>query len=104
MQEIGKKKFSSRVHFINHFLFWVGANPIKVIENLPKKEVLKLARFISANDAPILASALNYSDYLLTLDNEFFNENITALAEKESLIIVKPEELIETLRNNLLET
>lgn len=98
VQEIIKTKFSDRPNMSIQLFLWMGVNPIIVLENPTKKEVIKFSKYISKNDAPILASALNNSDYLLTLDNEFFGEKIMELAKKNSLTILKPKELIEISR------
>lgn len=95
VQEIIKTKFSDRPNMSTQLFLWMGVNPITVLENPTKKEVTKFSKYISKKDAPILASALNNSDYLLTLDNEFFGEKIMELANKKSLKILKPKELIE---------
>jgi len=100
VQEIIKTKFSHLPNMSTQLFLWMGINPIVILENPAKKEVVKLSKLISKNDAPILASALSGSDYLLTLDNEFFGEKILELAKKKSLTILKPKELIEILKNN----
>lgn len=102
IQEIIKKKFGNLPNMQNLLFLWLGVTPITILENPTMKEVIRLSKFISKNDAPILASALFGSGYLLTLDNEFFRDKILELAKKKSLIIVKPKELIETLRNNTI--
>jgi len=99
VKEIIKTKFSDRPNIQTLLFLFMGVSPIMIIENPTKKEVIKLSKYISKNDAPILASALENSDYLLTLDNEFFGEKILELAKKKSLTIFKPKELIETLRH-----
>lgn len=100
VQEIIKTKFSHLPNMPTQLFLWMGVNPIIVLENPKKKEIIKLSKFISKNDAPILASALANSEYLLTLDNEFFGEKIIELAKKKSLTILKPKELIETFNTN----
>jgi predicted nucleic acid-binding protein len=69
VQEIIKTKFSDRPNMSTQLFLWMGINPIVVIENPTKKEVVKFSKYISQNDAPILSSALNNSDYLLNLGN-----------------------------------
>mgnify|MGYP001608784086 FL=1 len=100
VQEILKTKFSHLPSMSIQLFLWMGVNPIIILENPAKKEVIKLAKYISKNDAPILASALLGSDYLLTLDNEFFGEKIIELANNKSLSILKPKELIEAVKTN----
>ena len=98
VREIIKTKFSDRQNMQTLLYLWLGVCPIVVSENPTEKKVKEISKFISINDAPILASALKHSDYLLTLDNEFFGEKILSLANKKSLQILKPKELIETLK------
>lgn len=68
-----------------------------MVSNPATREVRATEDIISKKDAPILASALAHSDYLLTLDNEFFKDAIVDVAEKKKLIIVKPGDLIRKL-------
>jgi hypothetical protein len=41
---------------------------------------------------------LQSSDYLITLDNEFFKESVLAQARNKSLVIAKPGDLLAQLR------
>ena len=59
----------------------LGLAGVSTEQNPRRREVHRAERLISANDAPILASALAGSDYLVTLDNEFFNPNVVAAAK-----------------------
>jgi hypothetical protein len=77
----------------------LGIAKMIILPNPDKYEVQAAAKFISVIDAPILASSLTHSDYLITLDNEFLSDKILEFAGKQSLIILKPKEFIEKFRN-----
>ena len=100
VERILKSKFSSRLSLHNSFFLLLGVAGIEVVPNPSKQQVLKAFKWISQNDAPILASALLSSDYLLTLDNEFFGNKVMKLAQQKRrmLLIVKPREFIEKIR------
>jgi hypothetical protein len=76
----------------------LGVAAVTVIPNPRKSEVTRFTKLISENDAPILASALRSSDYLVTLDNEFSGEPVRAAIDKKSLRAVRPKDLIEEIR------
>ena len=79
---------------LSNLFLLIGAASIGMIANPTATEVRTAEAVISKKDAPILASALTHCDYLLTLDNEFFNSPIIAVARDKNLTIVKPGELI----------
>lgn len=97
MKKVVSSKFSSNPDILSQLLV-VVSNKFTILKNPSRKERFHFAQYISENDAPILASSLKYSDILLTLDNEFFQEKILNLAREKSLKIMKPKELIESLR------
>ena len=87
-------KFSGQPALISHLYLVVGRASSDMNTNPAAAEVRAAETVISKKDAPILASALTHSEYLLTLDNEFFNTPVIAAARDKSLTIVKPGELI----------
>jgi len=98
IQDILGTKFAKQPELKTKLFLLLGIAQIKILENPSKKQVLEMAKYISENDAPILASALKHSDYLLTLDNEFLKPDTVEMAKKKSLTILKPKEFIETHR------
>lgn len=68
---------------------------LKVILNPPHSALKTLEGIIEKDDRAILASALERTDYLLTLDNHFFSETVLRYASARGLRIVKPKEFIE---------
>ena len=69
-----------------------------VLPDPAKRDLLTAAKVISENDAPILSCALEWSDYLVTLDNEFLTDRVIAKAREKSLTIMKPKEFLEQIR------
>ena len=90
-----ENKFSPRAHALkNTLLLIIGLASIKILKNPPPTRVRTLEKFISKEDAPILASAIAFCSYLLTLDNDFFTDAVLRLSKKKGLIITKPKEFI----------
>lgn len=98
IQMILHGKFKDRPSLVTELFLLLGIAGVVVLPNPTKREVTKAAEAISQNDAPILASALQSSDYLITLDNEFFKESVLAQARNKSLLIAKPGDLLAQLR------
>jgi hypothetical protein len=98
IQMILHDKFKDRPSLVTELFLLLGIAGAFVLPNPTKHDVTKVAEAISQNDAPILAFALQSSDYLITLDNEFFKESVLAQARKKSLLIAKPGDLLAQLR------
>jgi len=98
IQEILKSKFAKKPEMQNQLFLLLGISKVMVLQNPAKHQVLTLKKVISLNDTPILASAVKHSDYLLTLDNEFFKSSVLELAKKKPLTILKPKDFIEKHR------
>ena len=98
IQRILKNKFAGQPALLIQLFLILGTARITILPNPSKKEESRAAEYISAIDAPILASALSYSDYLVTLDNEFYKAEIMDLAKKKLLAVLKPKEFIEKHR------
>lgn len=89
------KKFSSRPQLKDDFFLLLGLAKIDILSN-PKREELELTKsIINKKDAPILVSALKESNYLLTLDKDFLNEEVTKFAEQKNLTVLRPKKLIQ---------
>lgn len=68
---------------------------LKVKLNPPTDALKSLTSVIEQDDQPILASALEQADYLLTLDNHFFSEAVSQHVSTHGLHILKPKDFIE---------
>lgn len=99
--EILNKKFSSDEKLKSKLFLFIGLVPIRILTDPLKSKTDIAAKFVDKNDAPILASALTHSDYLLTLDNDFLKDSVIKLAQKKNLIILKPKDFIERFRNKI---
>jgi len=93
--EVLTKKFSSREELKSGLFFLLGLARVKVLSNPTKFSLKLLDRIINQKDAPILASALQNSDYFLTLDNDFLNEKIRNFTKQNNLLIFTPKQFIE---------
>lgn len=98
IEDVLTSKFADRSDMRTHLFLMMGATPIAILPHAPMRELAVLKDVISEKDAPILASALAHSSYLLTLDNEFFNQRIHELAVAKGLTILKPKECIALFR------
>lgn len=99
--EIGdvlQNKFAHKSDMRTKLFLLLGTANVIILPNRPKSEATRLKKYISEKDAPILASALAESKYLLTLDNEFLSEKIIAVAVSKKLAILKPKGFIERFR------
>lgn len=94
VQEIIQQKFQDRPQLLSNLFLLLGLAGVLVSTDPSKREVLAAARLISKKDAPILASAMTDSDYLLTLDNEFLKPHIVKKAKEKGLSILKPGDFI----------
>ena len=93
------EKFSARRELKNTLFLLLGSARVRVLPAPSKKEVTMLTKYIEKEDAPILASALRYSSFLITLDNDFLDEKVLKLAKAKGLAIIKPREFIQLTRN-----
>ena len=90
-------KFGDQPTLVSNLFLIIGAASIGMTANPSMREVRAAEERISKKDAPVLASALADSDYLLTLDNEFFKGAIVDAAKEKKLIIAKPGDIIREL-------
>ena len=98
VKNIIKIKFLNDPILLNKNQLLMGTSNITTLKDPTKREILEVEKYISQKDQPILASAIKHSNYLLTLDNEFFKDKILDLALKKSLVILKPKGFIEIFR------
>ena len=98
IHEVIRKKFDGDAQMQTQLFLLLGTAQVQILANPGARLVNMAARRISQNDAPILAAALQHSDYLLTLDNEFLQPSVVEMARKKSLIILKTKDFIEMLR------
>lgn len=95
--EVLRKKFPKQKELEHNLYLLLGFSKIEVLPNSKKNRLAPLQKIIERKDAPILVSAIDYCDYLLTLDNDFLTEAVSNFAESKSLKIFKPREFIESL-------
>ncbi|KKT12697.1 MAG: hypothetical protein UV94_C0041G0008 [Parcubacteria group bacterium GW2011_GWC1_43_30] len=93
------EKFSEQNNLYSTLFLLLSVAKILVLSNPPKSSLAKLAKIISKKDTPILAGAIEHCDYLITLDNEFFNEQVADMAKLKNLQIFKPKDFIQLFRN-----
>lgn len=93
-------KFSGRRELKSSLYLLVGLSDIEIVSNPSKSILKKISNMINKEDAPILASAiLEGCGYLLTLDNDFFENKLIDFANLSDLKIMKPKNFIELHRS-----
>jgi len=95
--EVLIKKFFSQRELKSNLFFLLGFAKVEVLSNPTKSSLRLLGKIINRKDAPILASALQNSDYLLTLDKDFLDVRVRDFAEQNNLLILTHREFIDTL-------
>lgn len=93
-------KFSKRraLRYLFHLL--IGLAEIKIVSNPSKGIVDRVSGVINKEDAPILAAAISeLSNYLVTLDNDFLENNVVDFADTKRLNILKPGTFINIHRS-----
>jgi len=94
VQRILAEKFDHVPRLSAGLLPLLGFAGVVLIPDPPLSDVRVAAKLISKNDAPILAGAWAGCEYLLTLDNEFFNHTIVKASKRRGLTILKPGDFI----------
>lgn len=92
-------KFSATPELKTKLFLLAGTSDIRVFSNPSKKEIRTFTKVIEKEDAPILASAIKHSSYLLTLDNDFFKKEAVRFAQQKGLEILKPREFISIFKS-----
>ena len=77
-------KFRDNPELFSRLFLLLGLADVATLPNPDKKSVRRAAKVVARNDAPILASALNHSNYLVTLDNGFFQSGVLATAKRKA--------------------
>lgn len=93
-----ESKFKNQPALLSNLFSLIGLSGMTTLHNPNKQEVREAERIISKKDAQILASACIKSDYLLTLDNEFFKPEIMQAAKERHLEILKPGDFIRLFK------
>ncbi len=86
------KKFSHKKNLKNYLFLLLGFAKIVILPNPSKTSLKRISRIINKEDAPILVSALQNSNYLLTLDKDFLSEKVRNFAKQNNLLIFNPKE------------
>lgn len=93
------QKFHARPNLKNELLLLLGLSDVKILPQPSLENIDRILEYINKKDAPILAGALGISDYLLSLDNDFFSSELMRFARTCGLAIVKPQMFLEEIRN-----
>ena len=89
-----ERKFKNQPQLLSNLLSIIGLADMMTLQNPNRQEVREVEKIISKKDAQILASAMIESDYLLTLDKEFFKPTIIQAAKGKNLEILMPGDFI----------
>ena len=96
------EKFYQRKELKDRLFILIGLAKIEILSNPSKVLLKKLSpKIINKEDAPILAGALERSNFLLTLDKDFLNEKVKKFVESRNLLICTPKEFLVKFKNNL---
>ncbi len=96
--EVLQTKFSEKKELRHDLYLLLGFSRIEVLPNPTKNKIKKLQGIINKEDAPILASAMDNCDILLTLDNDFLTEKACDFGKEKGTKILKPKAFIELLK------
>lgn len=91
------EKFRCRGDLKSRLFLLLGWAGVKILPQPPKNKIRTLKAILPKEDAPILASALENSSYLLTLDSDFLNPIVAEFSKDQGLVILKPKEFISGL-------
>lgn len=98
LMRISDQKFSAIADLKSRLFLLFGWAGVKILQDPSRKQIKVLAKFINKEDAPILASALTHSSFLLTLDNDFLTDSVIKFAKTKGLVIVRPKEFIQAAK------
>ncbi len=90
-----ERKFSDKPDLKNNLFLILAVASITLLPDPADRDLKQVSSLINKEDAPILVSALEHGNYLLTLDNDFLNSKIKSFAQDNGLGILKPKEFIE---------
>jgi len=93
--DVLKRKFPKE---LTKFFGFLSFGNFSILKNPQKTDLRKAQRIIEEKDAPILISALDNADYLLTLDKEFLKKEVIEFAKVRELTIILPKEFIKFLK------
>lgn len=92
--DLFQRKFPHK-HELKQDLFnLMATGDISMVPTPPSTHFRLYYKVIEKKDAPILASALEEVDFLLSLDKDFLNEDLRIYAKMRGLIILTPGEFI----------
>lgn len=94
------QKFSGRKDLFEKLFLIIGLAGIFVLPNPAPVSINRVAKFINREDAPILLSAVESCQYLVTLDDDFFAPHIVEFAAERQIEIVKPGDLVVLFRQS----
>jgi len=103
------KKFPNKKDLKSSLFLLLGLAKIEIQPNPQRLSLKRVSGIINKEDAPILVSAFQNSDYLLTLDRDFLDEKVRNFAKQNNLLIFTPKEflsifkIVKTTKNLLVE-
>jgi len=98
LHDLIEGKFLSDTDFQSRLFFLLGVANVEILENPSRATFKKLLKFINTDDVPILSSALQHSNYLLTLDKAFLQPKVKDFAKTRGLLIYNPREFLKSPR------
>lgn len=94
VQDVLSGKLKNQAHLAATLHLLLGVAEVQWVPIPLKSQLASISDVISKKDRPILISAMEHSDYLLTFDNEFFKPSVVEVAREQDLVIAKPGDFI----------
>lgn len=95
VESVIEEKFQGSSDMYKDLFLLLSSSSIKVLPDPDKQALEKLDSVISKKDRPILSSAMDNADYLITLDKEFLNEKVSEFTKEKNLKILRPKGFIK---------
>lgn len=93
--EVIEEKFPQKEELKSDLFSLLGSSKVEILSNPSKSSLKKVSKIINKEDAPVLLSALEHSDFLLTLDRKhFLNSEVIKFGKKYNLQILTPKEFL----------
>lgn len=93
--EVIEEKLPQKEEIKSHLFSLLGFSKIRILSNPSRSSLKKVSKIINKDDAPVLISAVENANFLLTLDKkDFLNPKVLKFAQKYNLSILTPKEFI----------
>lgn len=95
--DVMQRKFSDQPDMAAALFMLLGVASVEIVSSPSEAELTSSRGIIAVEDAPILISAAEHCKYLLTLDQDFLQEEVTKFSKGRKLKIMKPGNFLHLL-------